>query len=152
MTDAQFGMLVSAIVTGCTAVGIALRWCVNRIVKSWDDNTKATMDGFEKQLEYAREMAVFSTKLDAVSSWVVEAAQLLERWSPQPAPVKRLPTPVPDELDDEDEPPPRRRGGSPIRGVPIIHDPPRSPIAHEPPQRGGGYGPTRPKKPQAPEE
>ena len=72
MSDAQFGVLISALVTVLGSLIGMLRWSVNRITKALDDNTSSNLEDSKAKIALAEKLAVFATKLDSVTSFVQE--------------------------------------------------------------------------------
>lgn len=72
MSDAQFGVLVSALVTVLGSVIAMLKWSVGRIVKALDDNTASNLEDSKAKIALAEKMAIFATKLDSVANFVHE--------------------------------------------------------------------------------
>lgn len=70
MTDAQFGVLIAAVVAGLGGIAAAIRWSVGRVTKAIDDHTVSNVKLSEAQIAYAAAMAGMSAKLDHVANWV----------------------------------------------------------------------------------
>jgi len=70
MTDAQFGLLISAVVAGLGGIAATIRWAVGRVTNAIDDNTASNRELSKAQIDYAAAMAGMGAKLDHVSNWV----------------------------------------------------------------------------------
>jgi hypothetical protein len=95
VTDAQFAVLVSALITVGGGLAAALKWAVGRVTDALDRNTKAFID-------FNAQAAVQAETLRRVEEWCEEHTGVV---APRPKPPS-------------DPPPPRTR--TPVRGVPII--------------------------------
>lgn len=72
MTDAQLGLLITAIATFGAGVVGSLKWAVGRITKAIDDNTTARDAQTAAMLEHAKAMTALTVKIDAVADFVQE--------------------------------------------------------------------------------
>lgn len=107
MTDAQIGILASAIAALGAAIATAIRWGVGRITKSADDGTKALVDGaasnavlvtkldeFGDNLRgMALAMGALTSKLDRIAEYVDEVSDV-HHASPVPRAFRRPATPA----------------------------------------------------------
>lgn len=107
MTDAQFGLLLTALAGAIGTLVGALKWAVGRITKSIDDNTAERARQTDAMLEHARAMTALTVKIDTVTDWVQDHTPV--GGIPQP-PELRQPEPARAE--------PRRR--TPVGGVPLV--------------------------------
>ncbi len=82
MTDAQLTLILATLGGVGTAIAAALRWAVNRMVKSQDDATAALVKAAESN-------ATLVAKLDALSSRLTELAQRIEQIADGVTPINQ---------------------------------------------------------------